>query len=46
MSCSRMRLFIQLTDFWEKDDVATADVKTAVSADVTDVRSAQSVIKM
>ncbi len=38
MSCFKMRLFIQLTDSWEEDDAATADVKIAVFTDVADVR--------
>ena len=38
MSCFKIRLFVQLTDFWEEDDVATADVETAVSTDVVNMR--------
>ncbi len=38
MSCFKMKLFIQLTDSWEKDDVATADVEITVFTDVADVR--------
>ncbi len=41
-----MRLFIQLTDSWEKDDVVTADVKITVSTHVADVRLSQSVTKV
>ncbi len=46
MNCFMKRLLVQLTDSWGESDVETIDVKTAVSADVTDVKSAQSVMKM
>ncbi len=46
MSCFKVRLFVQLTDSWEEDNVATADVKTAVFADVTDMRLTQFITKM
>ncbi len=38
MSCFKVKLFVQLTDSWEEDDVATADVEIAVFTDVVDVR--------
>ena len=38
MSCFKMRLFVQLTDSWKEDNVATADVKIAVFTDVVSVR--------
>ncbi len=38
MSCFKVRLFVQLTDSWEEDNVATADVEIAVSTDVVSVR--------
>ncbi len=41
-----MRLFVQLTDSWEKDDVATVDVEIAVFINVVDVRLSQFIIKM
>ncbi len=46
MSCFKMRLFVQLTDSWEEDDVATADVKIAVYTDVVNVRLSQFTTKM
>jgi hypothetical protein len=46
MSCFKVRLFIQLTDSWEEDDVATADVEIAVSTDVVNVRLSQFITKM
>jgi hypothetical protein len=46
MSCFKVRLFVQLTDSWEEDDVATADVEIAVSTDVADVRLSQFITKM
>jgi len=46
MSCSRVRLFLQLTDSWEEDDVATVDVEIAVSIDVADMRLSQFITKM
>ncbi len=45
-SCFKVKLFIQLTDSWEEDDVATADVEIAVSTDVVDVRLSQFITKM
>ncbi len=38
MSCFKVKLFIQLTDFWEEDDVATADVEITVFTDVADMK--------
>ncbi len=38
MSCFKMRLFVQLTDSWEKGNVVTADVEITVSTDVADVK--------
>ncbi len=46
MSCFKVKLFVQLTDSWEEDDVATADVKIAVSTDVVDVRLSQFITKV
>ncbi len=46
MSCFKVRLFVQLTDSWEKDDVATAYVEIAVSTDVVDMRLSQFITKM
>ncbi len=40
------KLLVQSTDSWGEGDVETVDVETAVSADVTDVKSAQSVMKV
>jgi hypothetical protein len=46
MNCFMKKLLVWLTDSWDENDVETVNVKTAVSADVTDVKSAQSVMKM
>ncbi len=40
------KLLVQSTDSLDEDDVETVNVETAVSADVTDVKSAQSVMKV
>ncbi len=45
-SCFRVKLFIQLTDSWEEDDVVTADVEIAVPTDVADVRLSQFTTKV
>ena len=46
MNCFMKRLLVWSTDSWDENDVETVDVEAAVSADVADVRSAQSVMKM
>ncbi len=46
MNCFMKKLLIQSTDSWGENDVETVDVETAVFADVTDVKSAQSVMKV
>ncbi len=46
ISYFKVRLFIQLTDSWEEDDVATADVEIAVFTDVADVRLSQFITKV
>ncbi len=46
MNCFIKKLLIQLTDSWGENDVKTVDVETAVSADVTDVKLTQSVMKV
>ncbi len=45
-SCFKVRLFVQLTDSWEEDDVVTADVEIAVFTDVVNVRLSQFITKM
>jgi len=46
LSCFKMKLFIQLTDSWEEDNVATADVEIAVFTDVVNVRLSWFITKM
>ena len=46
MNCFMKKLLVQSTDSLDEDDVETVNVETAVSADVTDVKSAQSVMKV
>ncbi len=46
MSCFKVRLFVQLTDSWEEDDVATVDVEITVFTDVADIRLSWSVTKI
>ena len=46
MNCFIKKLLIQLTDSWGENDVEIVHVETAVSADVTNVRLTQSVMKV
>ncbi len=46
MSCFKVKSFVQLTDSWEEDDVATADVEIAVSTDVVNVKLSQFITKV
>jgi len=41
-----VKLFVQLTDSWEEEDVATADVEITVSTDVADVKLSQFITKI